>query len=112
MNTLRNRVQLIGRLGMNPEIRNLESGNKVANFTIATSETYKNAKGERVENTEWHNIVAWNKTAEIVEKHLEKGKEIALKGKLFTETYTDKDGNKRYATKIKCTELLMFGSKS
>lgn len=111
MSTLRNKVQLIGHLGNNPEIITLESGKKLAKFSIATNETYKNAQGEKVKNTEWHNVIAWNKTAEIIEKYLEKGSEIAIEGKLTSRSYDDKDGNKRYVTEIVCNELLMLGSK-
>ncbi|UMB53158.1 single-stranded DNA-binding protein [Lutibacter sp. A64] len=111
MSTLRNKVQLIGNLGNNPEIITLESGKKLAKFSIATNETYKNAQGEKVTNTEWHNLVAWGKTAEIVEKYLEKGKEIAIEGKLTSRTYDDKDGNKRYITEVVVTELLLLGTK-
>jgi len=111
MSTLRNKVQLIGNLGNNPEIITLESGKKLAKFSIATNESYKNAQGEKVQNTEWHNVVAWNATAEIVEKYLEKGKEIAIEGKLTSRSYEDKEGNKRYITEIVCNELLMLGAK-
>ncbi len=111
MNNMRNKVQLIGNLGMNPEIKDLESGKKVAKFSIATNESYKNAKGEKVEDTQWHNLVAWGKTAEIVEKYLQKGKEIAVEGKLISRSYDDKDGNKRYVTEILVNDLLMLGSK-
>jgi single-strand DNA-binding protein len=111
MSTLRNKVQLIGNLGNNPEIITLESGKKLAKFSIATNESYKNAQGEKVQNTEWHNVVAWNATAEIVEKYLEKGKEIAIEGKLTSRSYDDKEGNKRYITEIVCNELLMLGTK-
>jgi single-strand DNA-binding protein len=111
MNTLRNKVQLIGNLGNTPEIITLDSGKKLAKFSIATNESYKNAQGEKVQDTQWHNIVAWNKTAEIVEKYLEKGKEVAIEGKLTTHTYEDKEGNKRYVTEVVCNELLMLGSK-
>ena len=111
MSTLRNKVQLIGNLGNNPEILTLESGSKIAKFSIATNESYKNAKGEKVDNTQWTNIVAWNKTAEIVEKYLEKGNQVAIDGKLSTRSYDDKDGNKRYVTEVVCNELLMLGSK-
>ena len=111
MSTLRNKVQLIGNLGNNPEIITLESGKKLAKFSIATNESYKNAQGEKVQNTEWHNVVAWNATAEIVEKYLEKGKEIAIEGKLTSRSYDDKEGNKRYVTEIVCDELLMLGAK-
>ncbi len=112
MNSLRNRVQLIGNLGMNPEIKTLESGKKMAKFSIATNETYKNAKGEKVTDTQWHNVIAWNKTAEIVEMFLEKGKEVAIEGKLTTRSWEDEKGNKKYITEIICTELLMLGTKS
>ena len=78
MNSLKNRVQLIGHLGMDPEIKTLESGKKLAKFSLATNDFYKNAKGEKVEETEWHNIIAWNKTAELVENFLAKGKEVAI----------------------------------
>ena len=111
MSTLRNKVQLIGNLGNNPEIITLDSGKKLAKFSIATNESFKNADGEKVQNTQWHNVVAWNATAEIVEKYLEKGKEIAIEGKLTSRSYEDKDGNKRYVTEIVCNELLMLGGK-
>jgi single-strand DNA-binding protein len=111
MNTLRNKVQLIGNLGNNPEIITLDSGKKLAKFSIATNETYKNAQGEKVTETQWHNVVAWNKTAEIVENYLEKGKEVAIEGKLTSRSYDDKEGNKRYITEIIVNELLMLGSK-
>lgn len=111
MSTLRNKVQLIGNLGNNPEIITLESGKKLAKFSIATNETYKNAKGEKITNTEWHNLVAWGKTAEIAESYLEKGREIAIEGKLTTRSYDDKDGNKKYITEIVINELLLLGAK-
>ena len=109
MNALKNRVQLIGNLGQDPEIVTLESGSKLAKFSIATSDYYKNAKGEKVEDTQWHNIVAWGKTAEIVESYLTKGKQVAVEGKLVHRTYETKEGEKRYFTEIKCNELLMLG---
>ena len=111
MNTLRNKVQLIGNLGNTPEIITLDSGKKLAKFSIATNENYKNAQGEKVTETYWHNLVAWNKTAEIVEKYLEKGKEVAIEGKLTSRSYDDKDGNKRYITEVVVNELLMLGNK-
>ncbi len=111
MNTLRNKVQLIGNLGNKPEIITLESGKKIAKFSIATNEVYKNAQGEKVTETQWHNLVAWNKTAEIVEKYVEKGREIAIEGKLTSRSYDDKDGNKRYITEIIVNELLLLGGK-
>ncbi len=111
MNALRNKVQLIGNLGMNPEIKELEGGKKLAKFSIATNETYKNAKGERVTETQWHNLTAWGKTAEIVEKHLSKGSEVAIEGKLVHNTYTDKEGVKRYNTVVEINELLLLSGK-
>jgi single-strand DNA-binding protein len=109
MNALRNKVQLIGNLGNDPEIVNLDGGNKLAKFSIATNETYKNAKGEKVTDTQWHNVVAWGKTAEIVENYLTKGNEIAVEGKLTHRSYETKEGEKRYITEIRCNELLMLG---
>lgn len=109
MNTLRNKVQLIGNLGKDPEIINLESGKTLAKFSIATNESYKNAQGEKVTDTQWHNIVAWGKTAQIVEKFVTKGKEVAIEGKLTTRSWEDKDGMKRYMTEVVCSELLMLG---
>ena len=109
MNALRNKVQLIGNLGNDPEIVNLDGGNKLAKFSIATNETYKNAKGEKVTDTQWHNVVAWGKTAEIVENYLTKGNEVAIEGKLTHRSYENKEGEKKYITEIKCNELLMLG---
>ena len=111
MYALKNKVQLIGNLGNAPEIKTFENGKKVANFRMATSETYRNAKGEKVEETQWHNLVAWGKIAEIVEKFLSKGKEVAIEGKLVNRSYNDKEGNKKYITEIQVNELLMLGGK-
>lgn len=111
MNALRNKVQLIGNLGMNPEIKTLDGGKKLAKFSLATNENYKNAKGEKVTETQWHNCIAWGKTAEIIEKFLSKGSEVALEGKLINRNYTDKDGIKRYVTEIEVSEILMLDSK-
>ena len=109
MNALKNKVQLIGNLGQDPEIMNMENGTKLAKFSIATSDSYKNAKGEKVEDTQWHNIVAWGKTAEIVENYLVKGKQVAVEGKLTHRSYETKDGEKRYIAEVRCNELLMLG---
>ena len=111
MSTLRNKVQLIGNLGKDPEITNLDGGKKLAKFTIATNETYKNQKGEKITDTQWHNIVAWGKTAEIIENYVTKGKEVAIEGKLTSRSYDDKEGVKRYITEVVCNELVMLGSK-
>ncbi|MEJ4088591.1 single-stranded DNA-binding protein [Galbibacter orientalis] len=109
MNTLRNSVQLIGNLGNDPEIIKLESGKILAKFSIATNESYKDHSGNLVKDTQWHNVIAWGKTAEIVEKYLTKGKEVAIQGKLSTRSYLDKEGVKRYTTEINCNELLLLG---
>jgi single-strand DNA-binding protein len=111
MYTIRNRVQLIGNLGNAPEIKTMESGKKVAKFSVATNEHYRNANGEKVTETTWHNIVAWGKVAEIVEKYLTKGSEVALEGKLLNRNYTDKEGVKKYVTEIEVSELLLLGGK-
>ncbi len=109
MSTLRNKVQLIGHVGNAPEIVNLESGKKLAKFSIATNESYKNSKGEKITDTQWHNIVAWGKTAELIENYVPKGKEVGIEGKLTSRSYDDKDGVKRYVTEIICSELLLIG---
>jgi single-strand DNA-binding protein len=111
MNTLRNKVQLIGNLGNDPEIINLESGKTLAKFSIATNESYTNNKGEKVTDTQWHNIVAWGKTAQIIEKYVTKGKEVAIEGKLTSRSYETKEGEKRYITEVVCNELMMLGNK-
>lgn len=111
MNALRNKVQLIGNLGMDPEIKSLDGGKKLAKMSIATNETYKNQKGEKVTETQWHNLIAWGKTAEICEKFLKKGSELAVEGKLINRNYTDKEGIKRYVTEIEVHEILMLDSK-
>ncbi|MEM1336981.1 MAG: single-stranded DNA-binding protein [Bacteroidota bacterium] len=109
MNALRNKVQLIGNLGQDPEIVNLDNGRKLAKFALATNETYRNKNGEKVTDTQWHNVVAWGKTAEIIENYLSKGKEVAIEGKLTSRSYETKSGDKRYITEIQCNELLMLG---
>jgi single-strand DNA-binding protein len=108
MNTLRNKVQLIGNLGNDPEIITLDSGQKLAKFSLATNEYYKDADGQKQTKTEWHNLVAWNKTAELIESYVTKGKEIAIEGKLTNRSWDDKQGNKRYTTEVVVNELLMF----
>lgn len=108
MNALRNKVQLIGRVGQDPEVTTLEGGNKVAKFSIATNEFYTSKTGEKVENTYWHRVVAWGKTAETIEKYVNKGKEIAVEGKLTNRSWEDKQGQKHFMTEIVCNELLML----
>lgn len=112
MNALRNKVQLIGNLGMNPEIKTLDGGKKLAKLSIATNESYKNAKGELVKETQWHNLIAWGKTAGIIEKFLIKGSEVAIEGKLINRNYMDKEGLKRFITEIEVKEVLLIGSKT
>ena len=109
MNNIKNTVQLIGHVGNDPEIKNFEGNRKLANLSIATKETYTNDKGEKVENTEWHRIVAWGKTAEIIEKYVLKGKEIAIQGKLTHRSYDDKNGEKRFITEVLAHEILLLG---
>ena len=111
MNTLRNKVQLIGNLGNDPEIIALESGKKLAKFSIATNDNYRNAKGEKITDTQWHNVIAWNKTAEIIEKYVVKGQEIAIEGKLTSRSYEDQNGDKKYITEVVCNELLLLSNK-
>ena len=111
MNNLRNKVQLIGNLGMDPEVKHLTGGKTVAKISIATKEVYKNAQGEKVTETQWHNLIAWGKTAEIAEKILKKGSEVAIEGKLINRSYNDKEGNKKYISEIVVNEFLILGSK-
>ena len=108
MNTLKNKVQLIGNFGNDPEIITLENGKKLAKFSLATNEYYKDADGQKQTKTEWHNLIAWNKTAEIIEKYVSKGKEIAIEGKLTNRSWDDKEGNKRYITEVIVNEVVMF----
>lgn len=111
MNSLRNRVQLFGNPGMDPEVKSLENGNKLARFSMATNDHYKNAKGEKVTDTQWHNVIAWGKTAELVEKFVRKGKELGVEGKLVNRQYESKDGEKKYITEVVINDLLFVGSK-
>jgi single-strand DNA-binding protein len=109
MNALRNKVQLIGHLGNDPEVITLESGKKRAKLTIATNDVYKNDRGEKITETQWHYVVAWGKLAEILEKYATKGKEIAIEGKLTHRSYDDKNGDKRYTTEVVASEMLFIG---
>ncbi|MBK7440777.1 MAG: single-stranded DNA-binding protein [Bacteroidetes bacterium] len=111
MNNLRNKVQLIGRLGADPEVKSGAGYGKLAKFNLATDETYKNAKGEKVKETQWHSLIAWGKTAEIVEKYLTKGIEVVVEGKLLNRNYTDKNDVKRYVTEIVVSELVIVSPK-
>ncbi len=109
MNALRNKVQLIGNVGNTPEVLNFETGKKMARFSIATNETYKNSKGEKETDTQWHNVVAWGHTAELIENYVTKGKEIGVEGKLTSRSYDDKEGITRYVTEVLCSEVLLLG---
>ena len=113
MSSIKNYVHLLGNIGEDPKVTNLESGKKVARFPLATNENYKNAQGDKVQSTDWHTIVAWGKTAEIVEKYAHKGKQVAIVGKLKTRTYTEqKEGNERYVTEVVADEILLLGGKN
>ncbi len=109
MNAMRNKVQLIGHVGQEPEIKTFDGGKKVVNFTLATNEIYKNEKGEKVEQTEWHKVSAWGKVADIIEKYVTKGKEIAIEGKLTHRSYDDKNGEKRYVTEVVANDIILLG---
>ena len=111
MSTLKNKVQLIGNVGQDPQITVLDSGKKVTRFSLATNEHYKNAKGEKMQNTYWYNMVAWGKIAEVIEKYVTKGKEIAIEGKLTSRSYETKEGEKRYITDVVINEVLFMSSK-
>ena len=106
---MKNSVQLIGHVGQEPEIKNLEGGKKLANISIATNEVYYRENGDKVEKTEWHRVTAWGKTAEIIERFVTKGKELAIGGKLAHRSYDDKEGNKKYVTEIVANEILLLG---
>lgn len=109
MKTLRNSVQLIGRLGKDPEVK-VFNDKKRASFSVATSDSYKNQKGEKVEDTQWHNVVIWGKLAEVAEKYLKKGAEVAVEGKLIHRVY-ETNGEKRFFTEINVNDMVMLGSK-
>jgi single-strand DNA-binding protein len=105
---MKNSVQLIGHVGQEPEIKNLEGGKKLANISIATNEVYYKDNGDKVEQTQWHRVTAWGKTADIIERFVTKGKEIAIEGKLTHRSYDDKDGNKRFITEVVANEILLI----
>ena len=111
MTNLRNSVKLIGHLGKDPEVRTFESGKKMATFSIATTDSYKNQKGEKVQDTQWHNIVIWGKLADIAGQYLKKGSEVAVEGKLVHRACETSAGEKRNTTEINVNEMLMLGGK-
>ncbi|MBU8891814.1 MAG: single-stranded DNA-binding protein [Bacteroidales bacterium] len=106
-----NKVILVGNVGKDPEVRHLDNGVAVASFSLATSETYKNKEGQKVTNTEWHNIVVWRGLADVTEKYVKKGNPLYIEGKIRTRSWDDKDGNKRYTTEIIADNMQMLGSK-
>lgn len=110
MNNLRNSVRLVGRAGMDPEVMNFENGTKKVKFSLATSEYRKDAKGNKIEDTQWHNIIAWGPLASILEKYLQKGKEVAVEGKLVHRSYETKDGQRKYITEVVANETLFLGN--
>jgi len=112
MRNLRNTVQLIGNVGQAPELKTFETGTKKVSFSLATNESFTNSKGEKIEETQWHNIIAWGKTAEVVAKHFSKGKQIAIEGKLTSRSYEAKDGTKKYVTEVQMNEFMFIGSKA
>ena len=112
MNTLRNSVRLVGNLGMDPEVKSFDNNRKMAKMSIATNETYKNEKGEKITDTQWHNLVMWGTQAKIAEEILKKGDEVAIEGKLTSRTYVDKDGNKKNYTEVVVNEFIKLGSKN
>lgn len=112
MNKLKNKVQLIGHLGGDPELKTFGEKGRLAKFSLATNESFKNSKGEKVQETQWHNLVAWNSTAAFAEKYLKKGTEVAVEGKLVNRNYTAKDGTKRYTTEVEVNEVLIISKKN
>ena len=110
MSLLKNRVQLIGYAGTNPEIKHFEGNKNMAKLSLATLEVYKNAKGEKVNETQWHQLIAFGKVAKIFEKYISKGKEIAIQGRLVYRSYEDKNGDKKYITEIEVKEVLLLGN--
>lgn len=111
MQDLRNRVHLIGNLGMDPEVKQLSNDNKLAKFSLATNQSYTNGNGEKVEDTQWHNIVVWGKLAELCGNLLKKGHEIAMDGRIVYRNYDDKEGQKKYITEIVMNEFILMSKK-
>ena len=110
MNSLRNSVRLVGNLGADPEVRSFDSNKQLARFSLATTESYKNDKGERVTETQWHNLIAWGSQAKFIGTYLKKGDEVAVEGKLTNKNWVDKDGNKRYMTEVVVNDLIKLKS--
>ena len=112
MNSLRNRVTLIGHLGQDPEMTKFDSGKVLTKMRMATSDSYKDAKGEKVEDTQWHDIQVWGKPGETASKYLKKGSELAIEGRIKHSQFEDKEGNKRTKTEVVASEFVMLGGKA
>jgi single-strand DNA-binding protein len=112
MNSLRNSVRLVGNLGMDPEVKTFDANKKLVKVPIATNESYKNDKGEKVTETQWHNLVMWGSQAKLAEEYLKKGDEVAIEGKLANRNYTDKDGIKRYISEIVVNDFIKLGGRN
>jgi single-strand DNA-binding protein len=112
MNTLRNSVRLVGNLGIDPEVKTFDNNRKMARLSLAISESYKNDKGEKITDTQWHNLVFWNSQANLAEEYLKKGDQVAIEGRLSSRNYTDKEGIKRYMTEIVVNEFLKMNKAS
>lgn len=112
MNSLRNSVRLVGHLGTDPEIKNLDNNRMMARISLATNESYKNDKGEKITETHWHNLIMWNSQAKLAENYLKKGDEVAIEGKLANRSYIDKEGNKRYMCEVVVAEFLKLNNRS
>jgi single-strand DNA-binding protein len=111
MSNLRNSVRLVGNLGNEPEIKTIANNKKLAKVSIATNSSFRNDKGEKIEETQWHNLVMWDKNADLTEKYLRKGSEICIEGRLSTRSYTDQTGVKKYFTEIIVNEILLLNKK-
>ena len=111
MNSLRNSVRLVGNLGMDPEVKTFDTNKKLARLSLATNESYKNDKGEKITETQWHNLILWGTQAKFAEEYLKKGDEVAIEGKLANRNYTDKDGNKRYVSEVVVNEFIKLSSR-
>jgi len=112
MKNLRNRVQLIGNVGKEPQIKTFESGKTLASFSLATSEQYTDQQGKKVQDTQWHQVIAWGKTANFIENYIDKGNRIAVEGKLIHRSYNDKEGATRYITEVVANEIMMLTPKA
>jgi single-strand DNA-binding protein len=112
MNTLKNSVRLVGNLGMDPEVKSFDNNKKLARLSLATNESYKNDKGEKVTETQWHNLVLWGNQAQLAGDYLKKGDEVAIEGKLANRNYTDKDGIKHYGCEIVVNEFMKLSSRN